>query len=363
MANITALEMRVIEEAFDSPTGYVMDFTTPAFANFFRKEVGVDIMSDAYAEHGGSKGKRFRAFLNEAPEVLALKALTLLWEYRIAVNWKPSWRGTEEYAGIAERFEAMLAKRKAMKQTQASAEPDKNTVWLAKVSRQLRRISAVAFRAFEESTERDDHDVPAGTRERLQALYEPLLELLPEDFPASAINDMARHIHFSQAGDCRDIVRNDAPDILDKAEKFAVSRSREQQSDRDVRNLVHEIFRKKLRETLAAEEPDFHALVLQCSVILADWFRNKSGMPDEAIGKVFSPKDPVLMVPPDLNNDTNRNYQQGAMYLFQGYRAFFRNTHAHGITDTDESMAIHAVMLFSLLADILDAAHRVPASD
>lgn len=361
MANLSAVDMRIIEDTFGSTSGYVMDLSTPAFGVLFRKEVGVDIMSGAYETHGTSKGKRFRAFLEEAPDPLVLKALGILWDYRLAADWKSPYLSPEEHQAVEERFLALMERKRTAKQTRPGAEADAQVVWLARVSRQLRRITMIAMEAFEASLEDEQKQAPEGTREKLQALYEGLVELIPEDFPASAIGDMARHMRFSESGDCRDIVRFDAPDILMKAEKLAVYRSREQQSDHDVRNLVHEIFRRKLVQTLKADEPDYHGLVLQCSVILADWFRNKTGMPDEmgAIGKAFSPKDPVLMVPSDLDTETNRNYQQGAMYLFQGYRAYFRNTHAHGITDTDERLAVHALMLFSLLADILDASRRV----
>ena len=68
MARISATEMRVVEEAFGSSSGYVADFTNPIFSSFFRREVGVDIYSDEYSEYGTSKGKRLRCFLENASD-------------------------------------------------------------------------------------------------------------------------------------------------------------------------------------------------------------------------------------------------------------------------------------------------------
>jgi hypothetical protein len=76
-----------------------------------------------------------------------------------------------------------------------------------------------------------------------------------------------------------------------------------------------------------------------------------------SITRAFSLDNPMLKVggeSPDAGN-----YQQGAMFLFQGYRTFFRNTHAHGVTSTDRDLAFHALALFSLLMDILMSAEKM----
>ncbi|WP_161624409.1 MULTISPECIES: restriction endonuclease [Rhizobium] len=74
--------MKLIDELFGMSSGYVLDFTNSTFADFFRREVGIDIYDDAYAIHGGSKGKHFRAFLTIGQPRAIVKALTALWEYR-----------------------------------------------------------------------------------------------------------------------------------------------------------------------------------------------------------------------------------------------------------------------------------------
>lgn len=76
------VELKVVDELFGMGSGYVLDFTNATFADFFRREVGVDIYDDAYAQGSGSKGKRMRAFLTVGQPRAIVRALTSLWEYR-----------------------------------------------------------------------------------------------------------------------------------------------------------------------------------------------------------------------------------------------------------------------------------------
>ena len=62
------------------------------------------------------------------------------------------------------------------------------------------------------------------------------------------------------------------------------------------------------------------------------------------------------MVPAKLETETERNIQRGAMLLMQGWRAFVRNPHAHEERPTDKEYMVHALMLMSFLARILDGA-------
>lgn len=362
MANLSATDIRIIEDAFGSASGYVMDLTNASFASLFRRDVGIDVYADAYAGLGTSKGKRLRSFLEDASDDTVLKALKALWVYRDNVNWSADWRTEDENRRITERFETMIARLESG--NPKSPKLPNTTAWLAKVSRQLRRISVIALEAADELEEKNERTAPAAAKNLLQEHHVTLSGMLPADFPASRIGDMARHIHFSHRDDLREIARFDVPDVMDRAERYAEAYAERDDNEFDVRNLVDEIFRRKLIATISSEDQDYHGLVLQCSVILAERFKARTGMSDEmgSIGKAFSPKDPVLMVPPDLDDESNRNYQQGAMYLFQGYRAFFRNTHAHGVTDTDRDTALQALMLFSLLATLLTSARRADGS-
>jgi len=70
-----------VDELFGMSSGYVVDFTNNTFADFFNREVGVDIDDGAYAIYGGSKGKRLRAFLTVGQPRAIVRALAALWEY------------------------------------------------------------------------------------------------------------------------------------------------------------------------------------------------------------------------------------------------------------------------------------------
>jgi len=79
---LRAVELKVVDELFGMGSGYVLDFTNATFDDFFRREVGIDIYDDAYAQGSGSKGKRLRAFLTVGQPRAIVRAVTSLWEYR-----------------------------------------------------------------------------------------------------------------------------------------------------------------------------------------------------------------------------------------------------------------------------------------
>jgi hypothetical protein len=62
--------------------GFVLDFSDANFAEFFASELKVNIDDPQYAEHGGSKGKRLRCFLQKCDDDKAVKALSAFWEHR-----------------------------------------------------------------------------------------------------------------------------------------------------------------------------------------------------------------------------------------------------------------------------------------
>jgi hypothetical protein len=74
------IEIKLVEDLFVQG-GYVLKFTNQTFAEFFRREINVDIYNDAYAFRGGSKGKRLVAFMQKAEPKVISKALAGLWEY------------------------------------------------------------------------------------------------------------------------------------------------------------------------------------------------------------------------------------------------------------------------------------------
>ncbi len=72
----------MLDDLFGISSGYVLDFTNRTFAEFFEKELGIDIYDNKYAYGSGSKGRRLYAFLDIEPETLVARALRALWEYR-----------------------------------------------------------------------------------------------------------------------------------------------------------------------------------------------------------------------------------------------------------------------------------------
>lgn len=62
-------------------SGYVLDFSNPTFAEFFRESARVNIYAEKYAINGDSKAKRLRAFIGLEPDALVGKVLSDLLEY------------------------------------------------------------------------------------------------------------------------------------------------------------------------------------------------------------------------------------------------------------------------------------------
>lgn len=62
--------------------GFVLDFSDASFSEFFTTELKVNIDDPSYAEHGGSKGKRLRCFLQKCDDPMAIRTLNALWEHR-----------------------------------------------------------------------------------------------------------------------------------------------------------------------------------------------------------------------------------------------------------------------------------------
>jgi hypothetical protein len=64
--------LRLIEDLveFARKRVYVLDFSDSSFSEFFAAELDVDVDGPTYAEHGGSKGKRLRCFLQKVDATL-----------------------------------------------------------------------------------------------------------------------------------------------------------------------------------------------------------------------------------------------------------------------------------------------------
>ncbi len=82
MARLTTTDMALIDKIFGMYSGYVLNFSNDRFAAFFGRDLNIDIYHARYAQYGNSKGKRLRAFLEQAPNSDAVRSLRSLWEYR-----------------------------------------------------------------------------------------------------------------------------------------------------------------------------------------------------------------------------------------------------------------------------------------
>lgn len=80
MSDLKAREKALFEKLFDMRSGYVMDFTNDAFAEFF-KEHSVDIYAEKYAFNGNSKVKRLRAFWKKERNDVVTRLLRDLFDY------------------------------------------------------------------------------------------------------------------------------------------------------------------------------------------------------------------------------------------------------------------------------------------
>jgi hypothetical protein len=78
--------MLLVEDLFQGARGYVLDFSNATMADFFARDLGVDIYANAYAKNGTSKFNRLRCYLQEVDSKAAARALTALWDYRRAIH-------------------------------------------------------------------------------------------------------------------------------------------------------------------------------------------------------------------------------------------------------------------------------------
>jgi hypothetical protein len=237
---------------------------------------------------------------------------------------------------------------------------DEATIWLARVSEHGRGIIALAGVAIRSRDEYEQEPTKGMLRNAMAVHRDAIAAVLPEDFPASRLGDLSRHIHFCDHGDWFDILTVDVPDILAKAEAYALAMPTNTVGE--IGDYIHARFRPRLELAMQAPQPDFHALILTCCVDLATHFKSKSGAQDDSegeIGRVLNSHNPVLRVSDGLTTDTERNRQRGAMLMMQGWRAFLRNPHAHEVQPTDKEYMIHSLMLMSFIARIIDGATPV----
>jgi Abortive infection C-terminus len=109
MVQLKHSEKRILEDALDMGSGYVLDFSDRTFAEFFDDQ-GITIYQDKYDFNGTSKAKHMRAFVEVEDALTACRVLRQLWEYRESI---PQYRNADSdgnlkslFFGLLERFES-----------------------------------------------------------------------------------------------------------------------------------------------------------------------------------------------------------------------------------------------------------------
>lgn len=123
--------------------GYVLDFSDSSFAAFFASELDVDIDDPAYAEQGGSKGKRLRCFLQKVDDASAVRTLRALWEHR--AEWLAHTGQSDPVPNAEGRFLALVARLNGAPGTDLDQPPQPATDWrlLAGLRDDLVRIASL----------------------------------------------------------------------------------------------------------------------------------------------------------------------------------------------------------------------------
>src|SRR5262245_50301261 len=118
MNSLRTLDKQPFEELFGMSSGYVLDFSNPTFAEFFRECVHLDIYDQKYAVYGDSKAKRLRAFWSLESDALVGKVLAELLEYWSYKNPNPN----DPDKNRVERGRAVVARLLGRQVTQKDSE-------------------------------------------------------------------------------------------------------------------------------------------------------------------------------------------------------------------------------------------------
>lgn len=87
MSSLRSVDLSLIDEVLrGGEKGYILDFSNRTFADFFIRELDIDIYAPEYAKDGTSKGKRLRCFLDQVDNSTAGRTLRVLWEHREAIR-------------------------------------------------------------------------------------------------------------------------------------------------------------------------------------------------------------------------------------------------------------------------------------
>ena len=86
MVQLKHSEKRILEDALDMGSGYVLNFSDRTFAEFF-DDHGITIYQEKYGFNGTSKAKHMRAFIKVEDAFTVCRVLRQLWEYRESIEY------------------------------------------------------------------------------------------------------------------------------------------------------------------------------------------------------------------------------------------------------------------------------------
>ena len=97
-------EKRILEDALDMGSGYVLNFSDRTFAEFFDDQ-SITIYQEKYGFNGSSKAKHMRAFIEVEDAHTVCRVLRELWQHREAI---PQYGQADPHLTLRTRFFALL---------------------------------------------------------------------------------------------------------------------------------------------------------------------------------------------------------------------------------------------------------------
>lgn len=214
-----------------------------------------------------------------------------------------------------------------------------------RLCREMRDLAGQALSAFDEQND----GAVAIVKSQMQRAVSALAHELPPDFPSCRVGDLRRHIGFSMAGDYRDILAMDIPDIENKIDGYA-ARAIPPERSLGFDELLHPLVRQAAIRHY--QVGDFRNAVLDAITAVFDKIRERTGIDldgDRLINQAMSPQAPVLILS-ELETESGRNDQVGFMEIYKGFYRGVRNPKAHSLVhDLDANKAGQQLVLASIL--------------
>src|SRR5713226_4644818 len=104
MVQLKHSEKRILEDALDMGSGYVLNFSDRTFAEFFDDQ-GITIYQERYEFNGTSKAKHMRAFVEVEDAFTVCRVMRQLWEHRESI---PQYDKADLNGQLKSRFFALL---------------------------------------------------------------------------------------------------------------------------------------------------------------------------------------------------------------------------------------------------------------